>query len=456
MNRIAGRAGIVVLIALMLLGGFGFFVAEFAINAKEWVHFPGSPHVYNGGNIGCGIVTDSDGVLIVDIDGDGRSYASMEALRKATVHWVGDRNGSVNAPALSQYAAQMVGFNLLGGIYSYGQNGGVAELTISAKLQVAALEALGDQKGTVGIYNYKTGALVCAVTSPSYDPDNVPDISADELGIYEGIYLNRFTQSVYIPGSIFKIVTLAAALEEDPSLADRTFVCTGTYRIGEHEIVCEGAHWEQSLKDAFRNSCNCAFAQIAQALGPTTLTRYVQQFGITESLFFDGITTSEGNYDVGDATEVNYAWSAIGQYTDEINPCRFMAFMGAIANDGKGTSPYIVDSITVDGLRTYTAATRFEQRIMSSHTAQILQEYLLYNVESKYGVENFHGLTVGAKTGTGEVGGERKPNATFAGFVADTKYPYAFIVVVENGGYGSAACIPILSEVLSVCVRKVA
>ena len=83
-----------------------------------------------------------------------------------------------------------------------------------------------------------------------------------------------------------------------------------------------------------------------------------------------------------------------------------MTFMGAIANGGKGTCPYLIDNITVDGLRTYSAATRSEQRIMSTQTAEILQEYLLNNVETKYGSENFNGLTVGAKTGTGEVGGE--------------------------------------------------
>ena len=237
------------------------------------------------------------------------------------------------------------------------------------------------------------------------------------------MYLNRFIQSVYIPGSIFKTVTLAAALEEDPSISEQTFVCTGTYQIGDNEIVCEGAHWEQSLKQAFRNSCNCAFAQIALQLGPEKMERYIDQFKITDSVFFDGITSSAGNYDLTDVSDVNFAWSAIGQYTDQINPCRFMTFLGAIANDGKGTLPHLVNTITVDGNRTYSAVTRSDQRIMSSRTAQLIQEYLLNNVETKYGSDNFPGMTVGAKTGTGEVGGNRKPNATFAGFVADEAYP---------------------------------
>lgn len=82
-------------------------------------------------------------------------------------------------------------------------------LTLSAAAQTAAYQALGNYHGTVGVYNYKTGEILCAVTSPSYDPDNMPDVEADTSGAYDGVYVNRFFQAAYTPGSIFKIVTLA-------------------------------------------------------------------------------------------------------------------------------------------------------------------------------------------------------------------------------------------------------
>ena len=88
---------------------------------------------------------------------------------------------------------------------------------------------------------------------------------------------------------------------------------------------------------------------------------------------------------------------------------------------------------------------------MSASTAKVLQEYMGFNVQDKYGSQNFPDMTVCAKTGTGEVGGGKKPNALFSGFVADEAYPLAFIVVVENGGYGSHTCVPILSKVLAEC-----
>ncbi len=448
MNRIAGRAVIALLLVLALLAGFVFFICEYVFNAPEWVVFPGSPHVYNGGNIGCGVIRDRDGELLLDLSGQ-RTYAAEEDLRMSTVHWLGDRRGNISAPALSFYAAQLAGYDLLNGMYSYSGAGGTATLTLSAKLQTAALEALGEHKGTVGIYNYKTGELLCAVTTPTYDPDNTPEIDEENQGAYEGLYVNRFTQSAYIPGSIFKIVTLAAAIETIPDITQQKFVCKGKCVIGGVEIICDGKHWEQDLKMAFRNSCNCAFAEIAQQLGGETLSRYVEQFGIVDSTYFDGITTKAGNFDLSQASESDLAWSSIGQYTDLTNPCSFMRFVGAIAGGGRGAMPYLVDRISANGADSYRGKTTQGERIMSASTAQILQEYMAFNVTDKYGAENFPGMTVCAKTGTAEVGGEKKPNAMIAGFVTDAQYPLAFVIAVEDAGYGREICVPILSKVLA-------
>ena len=450
MNRIAGRAGITLLLVLLLLCGFVFFLCEYVFEADDWVIFSGSPHVYNGGNIGCGTVVDRNGELLLTM-ADQRTYAEAEALRMSTVHWLGDRKGNINAPALANYSAELTGFDLLNGVYDYDGTGGVARLTLSGQVQTVALEAMGAYKGAIGVYNYKTGELLCAVTTPAYDPDNPPDISADDTDKYKGLYLNRFIQSDYIPGSIFKIVTLAAAIETIPDIAEQKFICKGSYKVGNTKIICDGTHWEQDIKMAFRNSCNCAFGQIAQQLGAETLSRYVEQFGVTKSITFDGINTASGKFDLSEASESDLAWSGIGQYTDLINPCTFMNFVGAIAADGKGVLPYVVQEITVDGNANYTAEAVAGERIMSATTAEQLREYMAFNVTDKYGSENFPGLTVCAKTGTAEVGGDQKPNAMIAGFVEDEQYPLAFVIAVEDGGYGREVCIPILSKVLAAC-----
>ncbi len=452
MNRITNRTWPIALFISILLGGMAIFLWEYTFRADDWITFSGSPHLYSNANLGTGTVTDRAGTLLLD-NGDKRSYAEDTAVRKATLHWLGDRNGYIYAPAVASYAAKMAGFDLANGVYNASGEGGTARLTLSAEIQKAALEAMAGRKGTVGIYNYKTGEILCAVTTPTYDPDDVPDISGDTTGAYEGVYLNRFTQSTYIPGSIFKCVTTAAALECVPDILDKTFTCKGVIQYGEEKVSCEKAHGTLDLKSALARSCNCAFAQIAQLVGKKNMEKYVAQFQVTESLEFDGITTAEGNYDIANTATVSFAWSCIGQYNDQINPARYMTFMGAIAGGGQAAEPYIVSQVTDGSTVTYQAKTTSTGRIMSAETAEILQAYMRNNVQTIYGDGNFPGLPVCAKSGTSQLGGGKTSNAMFSGFIADENYPLAFIVVVENAGYGAANCVPVLSKILPVCVK---
>ena len=450
MNRVTKRTWLMGVFILVLLLGMVIFLGEYALNAQKWVVFPGSPHVYNNANIGLGTLTDRCGQVLLDITED-RTYAADETTRKSTLHWLGDRKGYINASAVTNYAAQMSGFDMINGLYSSTGTGGSMTLTLSAQVQNAALKALDGRKGTVGVYNYKTGEILCAVTSPTYDPENVPDIAGDTEGTYEGVYLNRFIQSAYVPGSIFKVVTTAAALDCVKDIEEMTFHCTGKLEYGTEAVTCESVHGKQSMKRALANSCNCAYAQIAEAVGKKNMVKYVEQFGITHPLSFDGITTAKGHYDVSAAAPVSFAWSCIGQYNDLVNPAQFMMFMGAIANGGTAAKPYLVSQVQGGGEITYEAKPEKTQRMMSSEVAQILGNYMRNNVSAVYGDWNFPGMQVCAKSGTSELGGGQKSNAMFSGFVQNEEYPLAFIVVVENGGYGSHTCVPVLSKVLAEC-----
>ena len=438
------------LFLLLLLGGLLFFVWEYVTQAESWVSFSGSPHLYNSSNIGCGTITDRSGNLLLDIS-QGRTYSDDANTRKSTLHWLGDKKGFINASTVSTYAASMVGYDRINGVYNASDEGGNARLTLSAKVQNAALEAMGNRKGTVGVYNYKTGEILCALTTPTYDPENVPDIANDTTGAYDGVYLNRFLQSAYVPGSIFKIVTLSAALDCVPGIEDMTFPCRGKIEYGTEAVTCEKAHGTQTLKQAFANSCNCAFAQIAEKVGKNNMVKYVKQFQVTQKLSFDGSTTAAGNYDISDTGAVSFAWSCIGQHSDLVNPARYMTFMGAIGGRGAAAEPYLMAKVTNGGDTTYEAKTQKTDRVLSKEVADTVAEYMRNNVKAVYGDGNFGGLPVCAKSGTSQLGGGQKSNAMFAGFVDSEQYPLAFIVVVENGGYGSHTCVPVISKVLSAC-----
>lgn len=450
MNRVTKRTWLMGLFLIILMLGMVFFLWEYLSQANEWVAFPGSPHIYNNSNIGCGTIYDRSGAVLLDIT-EERAYSPEADTRKSTLHWLGDRKGYINAAAVSTYAGEMAGFDLINGVYASSGEGGKANLTISAWAQNTALEALGSRKGTVAVYNYKTGEILCAVSSPTFDPDNVPDIAADTSGAYDGVYLNRFLQSAYVPGSIFKITTLAAALECVPGIEEETFQCYGKLEYGTEAVTCEYAHGNQNLKQAFANSCNCAFAKIAELVGKNNMVSQVRKYEITKSLKFDGITTAKGNYDITDTAMVSFAWSCIGQHSNLVNPARYMTFMGAIAGGGNAAEPYIMAHVENGGETTYSAKTVKTGRLMPESVAQKMKEYMRFNVQQVYGDWNFPGLSVCAKSGTSELGGGLTSNAMFAGFVEDEAYPLAFMVVIENGGYGAQNCVPVISKVLGVC-----
>ena len=454
MNRIARRSIALVLVVALMFGGLGFFMVEYFLKGDTWVLTEGSPHVYVGGspeenvkpNIGRGVIVDREGLLLLDTN-DGRVYSSMEQLRAATLHWIGDRLGNISAPAVSTYAEEIVGYDPINGLYQYS-GPGQAQLTLSGKVQMAALEAMGDNKGTVAVYNYKTGEILCALSASTFDPDNPPE----DVESYDGIYVNRFTRGKYTPGSVFKIVTTAAALEEIPDIREQTFVCTGSYGFKDNSdpVTCEHVHGELSLYDAMAQSCNCAYASIVEQLGPKVLLQYVEKYRVLESISFDGITTRAGNFSVTDAGDNQIAWSGIGQHKDQINPCAYMTFMGAIANGGAAVQPYVVSNVTCGSNVTYSAQTFTAAPIMSGDIAAELQAMMRNNVLVKYGEENFPNMTVCAKSGTAQAD-NKDSTALFAGFVADEEYPLAFIVVIEEGGYGRHACVPVISQVLAAC-----
>lgn len=453
MKKVSGRAIFPLILAIVLLAGTVLLCVRYFAKADEWVTFSGSPHVYTGVNLDGGVVYDRDGTLLLDST-DGRTYSADAVTRTATMHLLGDRYGYIQAPLLGSFADDMIGFDKINGLYGAEGTEANAALTLSAAAQTAAYQALGNYHGTVGVYNYKTGEILCAVTSPSYDPDNMPDVDADTSGAYDGVYVNRFFQAAYTPGSIFKIVTLAAAIETVPDWENLTFTCEGKTIIGGQEIICEGVHGTITLKQALAHSCNVAFGELAGKVGTKALMEYAEKLGLSESFECDGIPVKAGTVDLKDADAGDLAWAGIGQYTDQVNALTFMRAMGRIAGGGTGAEPYLMAKITRGEKTAYEAKSETSSRALKAETAAKLTEYLRNNVATMYGDWQFGGLNVCAKSGTAEHEGETA-DAMFAGFCVDENCPLAFVVFVENGGSGSAVAAPIAAKVLQVCAAAI-
>lgn len=452
MRKIEKRAVLCLIIALALIAGLGLFCFRFVTNASDWAAYPYNRHMYsNSGQLLSGTILDRDGDLLTEVKDGERVYYPDATVRRATVHAVGDGSGYIGTGALTAFADRLSGYNLITGGYSPLGSGRNLTLTLDAYLNVTAYNAMDGRQGTVGVYNYKTGDILCMVSTPSFDPENPPDASSAE----DGVYLNRFLSSAQVPGSIFKTVTLTAALENLPDLKGRTFTCTGETTVGGTVITCPKPHGKMDIESAFANSCNGVFGTLAAELGGDTMTKYVEQAGLTRRMSVDGIMTAAGHYDVSEADKGQIGWSGVGQYTDTVNPCNMMAYMGAIANGGTAAVPrLILDITTPSGIPTSWQRTEETDTLVQASTASQVKEMMKNNVVQTYGTDRFRGLDIGAKSGTAEVGGDKRPNAWFAGFLDDPEHPYAFIVLVENGGGGASVAGEIAATVLQACVNK--
>ena len=170
--------------------------------------------------------------MLSAVDQSGsRTYPDGETRRKSILHVVGDPYGSIGTGALTAFADRLTGFDLLNGAFG-AQRGNQVYLTIDADLNETAYRAPQRPEGHSGRLQLPDGEILCLVSSPSFDPRNIPSgLETDPS--YDGVYLNRFLSSTFPPGSIFKTVTLAAALEELPDLEERTWVCEGSAQIGD-------------------------------------------------------------------------------------------------------------------------------------------------------------------------------------------------------------------------------
>ena len=453
MKKIERRMLICRVLALLLAVGMGVFLVKYALRGGSWASSAFNRHLYNSdGQLASGTVLDRDGDVLSTVKDGKRVYYDNATVRKATLHAVGDLQGNIGTGALNAFADKLTGYSLLNGAFG-AEQGGELYLTIDARYHYEAYQALNGHAGTVAVYNYKTGEILCMVSAPSYDPLNVPgDIETSSR--WEGAFLNRFLSSTFKPGSVFKTVTLAAAIENIPDLAERTWDCQGSVQVGGDTIVCSGTHGQQHIGDAFANSCNVAFAQMAEELGADTLKKYTEKAGLTDSYSIDGLPTAKGTFDFNGITDGQLGWAGVGQYKDQVNPCSLMVYMGAVANGGKAAKPCLIQkTVSPLGIPSLPHVTTRTGTLISSGTASKLADMMAANVEKTYGTKRFPNMDICAKSGTAEVGEGETPHAWFAGFLRNEDAPYAFVVLVENGGGGSSVAGTVAGKVLDIMVN---
>ena len=424
MKKVKRRATAALLIAALLVVGLAVYLVRLADDGGAWASY------FSGGTPG-GTILDRNGVVLYSSDEDFYSFAEDWSTRVSCYHLLGDPNGNVRTGALRQFRDRLAGYSFVEGATS----GKTISLSVDSTLNVTAYSALAGRSGAVMLMDYTTGEVLCMVSSPGDDPENPSSEPAD------GTYLNKCLSSSFTPGSVFKLVTLAAAIDNIPDLFERSLWCEGEMIVDGALLTCTGSHGSQTIEQALANSCNCAFGTLALELGPELMAEYAEKLGMTASLQLDGMDVLPGSFTKGGAGSVGLAWSGVGQYEDLVCPYAMLRYVSAIANGGSVYEPTLLGHGSLDR----------ETELLSAETAQRIAEMMNYNVQNAYGSWVFPGLDVSAKTGTAEVG-DGTSHAWMTGFLNDPAHPYAFVVILEHAGGGLANAGPVANTVLQAAV----
>ena len=452
MKKILTRSLLTWFLALAFFVGLGYFVVRLVVNAQDWAQLPMNEHLSATGLGQAGAIYDRNGVVLAQsVDGE-RQYHPDADVRAAVLHVVGDNSTSIDTAVQSVYRNELVGYNFLLGLglpESFRSTSDIT-LTIDANACTAAYNAMAmyGYKGAVVVYNYKTGEIICMMSAPTYDPLYPPQIvEGDET--YEGAYIDKVISSAFPPGSTFKLVTAAAAIEEIESSPERLLFCEGSTIIGGEYVTCVQPHGEIDMNQAMAESCNIYFAELAVELGGGKMTEYANKLGFNKTFTLGNNDVKRSVYDVSNADTAALAWSGVGQYTDLANPLHMAMICSAIANGGTPTRPYLIKDVSsffnIGNLKAGFGENG--DKMMKSSTANKLAWMMRYTVSDHYGDDLFGNLHVAAKTGTAEVG-DGTEDGWIVGFVTDDDCPLAFAVCIEDGGFGISSAAPVARAAL--------
>lgn len=347
------------------------------------------------------------------------------------------------------------------------KRGADLRLTLNMKAQRTALSELQKlgKRGSVVVLDVQTGAVLVMASNPTFDPNQ---LTANWAGLNSDPYaplLNRATQGLYTPGSSFKLVTTAAALDTGAFNPNSKFQDDkGSIDIYGNTI----RNWRDTpfgshdLREAFSQSINTTFAQVGDQLGEKTLVEYMERFGFYEKPPFeippDEINAS-GRYEDGRLApswagldRVAVAWLGIGQENLQVTPLQMALVAQAIGNGGRLMKPYVVDSVAdYNGTVVKQARADEWKNPIRPETALQMKDMMIKVVNDGTGRRaQTSKVQIAAKTGTAEVGG-RGPNAWFVGFAPADNPKVAIAVVVEDSDTGGGISGPVARDtILSV------
>ena len=362
-----------------------------------------------------------------------------------------------------------------------GQNpkGDAVELTIDPNIQQAAWDALGDQRGSVVAIRPDTGEIIAMVSKPSFDPNS---LAVHDNALFNEAYgaltsnpdrplVNRaIAGDLYHPGSVFKVLMAAAAIDSGDFTADSTFPNPAALTLpGTSSVITNasggtcGAGEEASIATALRLSCNIPMAELGQALGADTINDYAERFGFGDDIEIPlSVTPSIFPLETVEDDVAQLMLASFGQSDDRVTPMQIAMISAAVANGGVLMQPNLVESILAPDL---TERESFQPEVyntpISADTATKLTQMMVDDVANGAASNaRINGVDVAGKTGTAENGSSDPYTLWFTGFAPAEDPEVAIAVVVEDGGglgqsgFGNGVAAPIAKKVLEAVLNK--
>lgn len=330
----------------------------------------------------------------------------------------------------------------------------VVSLNIDLTLQQAAERALTGKRGAIVVVNPYSGDILASASSPGFDPATLEEVWDGLVNDPNAPFFNRATYGLYPPGSLFKIVVAAAAVDLGIVLDEEQFVCEQPLAGTVESVCCINPHGALSLREAFAVSCNRVFVDLAHRIGGDALLSYARKFGFGQPLEYSlGCVASK----VSSSEHIEgaeLALMAIGQGEVLVTPLHMALVTSAIANGGNLVRPQLVFRIQdTTGRIAYTCEPEVLSRAISTKTSAIIRDMMLGVVSDGTGkAAQIEGYAVAGKTGTAETQG-REPHSWFVGFVPADSPEFCIAVIVENAGRGGDIAAPIAQSILN-CVLE--
>lgn len=466
-NRLTRTVFLFTALFAVLIGNITYIQV---IKASEYQDMPSNNHTINKARfIKRGSIITADGLTLAESiqQADG-TYARSYPNGNLAAHVVGyysqqygtmgiENTQNDTLTGSKDYSSWQNALNSLAGISEPGNS---VQLTIDSRIQRAAEQALAGRVGAIVALDPRSGAVLAWASAPTFDNTNIQAAieAANASGGTDTSMYDRATLALYTPGSTFKVLTLASALENGLATLDTTYDSPGRMEIGGADVVSIGerGHGKISLAKAFALSSNTVFGQVADGLGAEKLVATARAFGYGQQLGLDFTTAASVMPNPEEMTEWELAWAGAGQPVGQSHTpgpqatVMQNALMAAtIANNGIAMNPYVVSQILApDGTVLKTTRGHSLGQAVGSGTAEQVKQAMLDVVQNGTGsAAAIAGVKVAGKTGTAETN-NANANSTFVGFAPYDTPTVAIAVVIEQNAKGEESAAAVGGQVL--------